>query len=79
MDGALERNEVFGFFYCTKPDNRREFNQMQQTFRQAGLMLNDWKAEGEVMMLIGIGDGKAVDPDTVEHNLRVRFYGKRMV
>jgi len=53
VDGALERNEVFGFYYCTKPDNRREFNQMQQTFRQAGLMLNDWKAEDMRIVLEG--------------------------
>jgi len=45
VGGVLERNQVFGFFFCTKPEDRREFNRMQQTFRNAGLMLQDWKAE----------------------------------
>lgn len=45
VEGALERNEVFGFFFCTKPEDWREFMRMQQTFRKAGLMLCDWKAE----------------------------------
>lgn len=44
VGGVLERNEVFGFFYCTKAEDRREFNRMQQTFRKAGLSLQDWKS-----------------------------------
>jgi len=53
VHGALERNEVFGFFFCTQPEDRREFNRLQQTFRQAGLMLNDWKAEDILAVLEG--------------------------
>jgi len=45
VGGVLDRNQVFGFFFCIKPEDRREFNRMQQTFRKAGLSLQDWKAE----------------------------------
>lgn len=43
--GILERNEVIGFFFCTKPEDYREFMRMQQTFRKAGLMLQPWDGE----------------------------------
>jgi len=45
VGGVLERNQVFGFYFCTRPEDRRELNRMIQTFRQSGLMLQDWKAE----------------------------------
>lgn len=53
VDGVVERNQVFGFFFCTKPDTMRDFRVMQLTFRQAGLHLRDWKAEDVRIVLEG--------------------------